>query len=809
MSIARCRAISLGLGVCGAALLSGGPLRAQDAASTGARTAAAADLGEVIVTARKREESILKVPVVETAIPQTQLERLQVNDVADLTKLVPGLNLGGNILTIGTQVAIRGVGSTSYDQGVDSSVGLNIDGLSLANGLAFGSGLFDLQQVEVLKGPQALFYGKSSPAGVISIRTADPTGEFELIGRAAYEVESITPRGELIVSGPVSDTLKLRLATQYSSSEGYFYNEPDPIIALGAQAPAHPRGPDSRNLKVRGTVLWDPTDSLHVRVKANFVQDDTDDASPIQLGDCPNGTIGSSGIPFLAGNDCRINRTFSIVGLNPAYFPGILHDGAPFVDSYQKFATLEVNYEVTSALTLSSTSGYYDNRSLAMVNSTSSSGAATPIAAENHFHRRDATEELRLNSDFSSPLNFTIGGLYENGLLSEDTTILGNTAYHLPPLLQDGLDTIQIRTWSAFGQARWRIFEQLELAAGDRWTDETRTQNPVNMLTGTAVVVPVRRLHSDDNSPEVTLTYTPTDELTLFAAYKKGFKSGSFSVATPVTSGLDNSFGDEKVHGGEIGLKSRLFERQLSLDIAAYDYRYTGLQVGVSEPPRNGVIVLATENAGAARTYGIDLDTVFRPQVLSGLSINGALNWNHARYVDLDNAQCWAGQTIALGCNQNLNPATGAYTAQDLSGTQMAKAPAWQLNFGASYTFEVMHGYQMTLTQSNGYMSRYPVVLAVGRPNGDNLESAFIKSDLGITLQSPNNRWEAAIIGKNLGDKITTGACAYADLANGVLFSTAASGRPTSGGGIAQATCWPDPGREVWLRVTMRPFSKD
>ena len=158
---------------------------AQDGDETASR-----DSSEIIVTARKRQESILKVPVVLTAVTGEQLTSTQVTSVTDLPRLVPGLVIAGNILSIGPQVTIRGVGTSSFDPGVDQSVSLNIDGLSLGQGLAFGSAMFDVGQVEVLKGPQALFYGKSSPGGVISLRTADPTDKFEVIASAGYEIEA-------------------------------------------------------------------------------------------------------------------------------------------------------------------------------------------------------------------------------------------------------------------------------------------------------------------------------------------------------------------------------------------------------------------------------------------------------------------------------------------------------------------------------------------------------------------------------------------------------------------------------------------
>ena len=174
------------------ALAAGGNLAAASQAAAQAAPAPsqaalqAAQLGEVIVTARKRQESILNVPVVVTALPQQTLERFQVQNMKDIATLVPGLTVGESVLSIGTQISIRGVGTSAFDPGIDQSVVLNIDGQQFSQGLAFGSGFFDMGQVEVLKGPQALFFGKSSPGGVISIRTADPTDKVEVVVRAMH-----------------------------------------------------------------------------------------------------------------------------------------------------------------------------------------------------------------------------------------------------------------------------------------------------------------------------------------------------------------------------------------------------------------------------------------------------------------------------------------------------------------------------------------------------------------------------------------------------------------------------------------------
>jgi iron complex outermembrane receptor protein len=786
---------------------------AAQAQSTGpmkvAEAGGASDLEEVTVSARKRQESILNVPVIEQALPHELLERMQVTDLTDLPKIVPGLNLGHSLLSIGTLISIRGIGTASQDPGVDQSVSLNIDGLSLGNGLAFSSGMFDLAQVEVLKGPQALFYGKSSPGGVIALRTADPTGELEVIGRAAYEFESVNPRGELIISGPVADTLKLRLATMYSRSEGYFDNVAAAQPGTGGVTPSDRHGPDSTDYIVRGTALWEPVSHFTARLKVDIVHNRTINPESFQCTSAPTGNAQIPGFPdFLGGGeDCRLDKKERLVFLDPANFPVALNNGVPFLDTNQHYGTLELNYDPTHDLTLTSTTAYYHLGSESMVNTSESTFAGPFVGVNNRFTRREVTEEVRANSNFAGPLNFTLGGLYEDGTLTDHVTVFGNSADLLPPVLVDGTTPVSIKTYSVFGQARWNIVERLELAGGLRWTDEKRVETPFDLLAGTPTIVPTPEIHSKKFSPEATLTYRATDDLTVFGALKRGFKSGSFSIATPPVTGVDNSFGDEKVQGGELGLKSRLLDRRLALNAAGYFYNYDGLQVGVISPPRNGVPIIQTLNAATARTYGLDFDAAFRPASIEGLSFNGALNWNHGRYLNFNNAPCWGGQLVSEGCNQKALTPAGPFTAQNLSGTPLIRAPQWQANFGFDYEIPVMDNYRLVFTNNNSVSSRYVTFLAVGRPNNDNYQSAFAKIDLGVSLRSPGDLWEVAVIGKDLNDELTPGNCLASPIENGAIVPNISGGTARGPSGIDPAGCFADPGREVWLRVTVKPFA--
>jgi len=847
------RAISASL----LALIVATPALAQNAApqDTPAQRAYVEN-GDIIVTARKRQESILKVPVVLTAVSEKQLTTSQVTSVTDLPRLVPGLVIAGNILSIGPQVTIRGVGTSSYDPGVDQSVSLNVDGLSLGQGLAFGSAMFDVGQVEVLKGPQALFYGKSSPGGVISLRTADPTDKFEVIARAGYEVEAREGRGELIVSGPLSKQLLARVSTMYSRGQGYFINNAVADVATGALAPTHRRNPQPRNFVIRGTLLFKPDDSsFSARLKVNHAYDHSENAELKQLAHClepgQSFTFGSglpgSPIPaapnfltpvdplrFIGNDNCKNDRYAPQVYLDPSAFPGIPNGGVPYLQDKQDFGTLELNYDVASQVTLTSTTAYYNLKSSSSVNPTLTVAAAPAFAVTNRFRRREFTQELRANSDFSTPLNFSLGAFYENGQLRDRVHFIRNTRYgFLSPgivgadiLNDDRQSTIDIKTYSLFGQLRYKLTPQLELAAGARWSDETRSFHVYDFQHGIDITptLPVTRNHSSTVSPEATLTYTPTDDLTVFGSYKKGFKSGSFSVAVPANPGENKNFGDEKVSGYEIGVKSRLADRQVLANIAFYDYRYKGLQVGGIEGFKNGSPVIRTVNAGSSRTYGIDFDVAYRPAAVEGLSLNGSINWNKARYKVLDTIGCYPNQTVAQGCNTLFNPSatqspvpTGAvlvngvygfYTAQNLNGAQMIRAPEWTANVGFDYEMPVGSGMKLHLSNNNQFSTRYPSYLALGRPNNDNFQKGYVKVDASIALKSDDERWEVALIGKNIGDKLISSNCAASNTAYGGVLGGEITGGSTMGAaGYAEELCFPDGGgRSVWIRLTFKPF---
>ncbi len=844
------------------------------APSTGTSDEAAnTQLGEIIVTAQKRKQSILNVPVIESVVSRESIRQFHVQTLKDVATLVPGLMAGGSIPPIGEQVSLRGVGTTTLDPGIDQSVSLNIDGLQLSQGLAYQSAFFDMGQIQVLEGPQSLFYGTSSIGGVISIRTADPTDQYEAIAEVGYEYEANQRQGEIILSGPISHTVKARLAAEYSEQDGYFNNltsltgvpfVPPPYPGspdLGAAAPSSSTLFPDKNYMIRATVLWNPTDTLGVRLKVNEVYDRTLYSGTEQLGQCVGGPVPPSSAtnPLTLNplDTCKLDRNMAVGNLNPAAFPGGLatvnssgipylgmsptalpsglttlnNNGVPFLQTRQTFGTLEVNYRLRPDLTLTSVTGYYRLIAHSLIDDVPG-GYAAPllVTAGGHLFRTDRSEELRVNSDFSGPLNFTAGAYFARNWFDDFGAQLTNTALTsavesalgpatsnplnpsnlfravYQPVLEQGGQAVDITTNSGFAQLRYKIVPKIELAAGARYTSEKRTDlattffpfstylNPSTFgtLNPATFVVPQPELLSRTVSPEVTVTYKATPDMTLFAALKRGYQSGSFNTSAPATGPLE--YGPERAQGGELGLKSRWLDDHLAVNLSAFDYRYTGLQVGASIQV-NGNPITRTLNAGAAESYGLEGDFAYRPRGIAGLQLNASAIWNHARFLTLDNVPCYTFQTVAEGCNENLNPQTGLYTTTNQSGVPMLRAPDFEATFGFDWTRAINQDLTFGVASSTQFSSRYLTSLGYLF-----YQPSFFKTNLSLRLDGPSDRWQVAVIGKNLNDVVTAGNCDAADVSGNLLTGTAGS----NVGGPFQVVCWPDRGREMWLRLTVR-----
>jgi hypothetical protein len=206
----------------------------------------------------------------------------------------------------------------------------------------------------------------------------------------------------------------------------------------------------------------------------------------------------------------------------------------------------------------------------------------------------------------------------------------------------------------------------------------------------------------------------------------------------------------------------------------------------------------------------------YRPHAIEGLNLHGAVNWNDTKFTQLNNLPCFGGQMVSEGCNQQftlaLNQASpgavlvngvyGYYFAQNLSGAPFIRAPKWQVNFGFDYELPVGGGKRLTFTDSNYYTSKF---LAGPGLRSDFYQQGYLKMDLGLSLKGKDNKWELALIGKNVTNRLTTSNCSPSNFQNGLLGGEITGGTARGPAGVDEMLCYMDQGREFWIRLTLRP----
>lgn len=736
------------LGIC--LSTSAAPVCAQDVPSQSSR-----QLEEVVVTARKTEESLQNVPVAVAVISEEQLQNNNASDLTKVAELAPQVSMSQSGSGTGAVITIRGVSSGSNDAGLDQSVAIEVDGVPISRGQVVSSSIFDLKQVQVLQGPQALFFGKNSPAGVISLTSADPTDKFEGYVTPGYEFEADQRFIEGAVSGPLTDTLKARLAFRGSEMDGWVKNVAVPVRDIVNPAVTDPgatmgrRGPDDQIYAGRLTLLWTPTDDFDANFKLMVNSQERNAGNASSEPFCINGMtqpvlLGRVPLP---GADCEKNEVKSHGSVAPEYAVNVpyANDGVPYLESRFALASLNLNKRF-DALTLTSTTGYYD-QTVQQLSVSDWSPYATIWAASKESYEL-ITQELRANTDFDGPLNFMVGVYYEDF----DRPFFNSAdLFHVFNPAAQNYATVSMDSkssgdyFSGFAQIRWNILPDLELAAGARYSHDEKDIRIVNVSTGPAqpTLYPVGQAltssYKDDNvSPEATLTWHPEDNQTLYAAYKTGYKAGGMSnpylVFTSTTpEGLQ--FQPEEAQGFEAGYKATLLDRTLRLDLVGYRYDYEDLQVASYNA---ATISFTIGNAASAKIEGVQGS--FEWSALDDLTLRGNVGYNRAKYESFPNAQCYPGQTAALGCVGGV---------QSLAGKALLRAPDLTYSLGADYRARWVPGWDTTFSVQGSHSASFQTATDYA-PGG--FQESYWLLNAAVRVGPEDGRYELALIGRNLTD---------------------------------------------------------
>ena len=785
--------------------------------------AAEQDIEELIVTARGVEESVRNIPVAVSVIGEEQLENFDLASFEDVASSTPNLDIIRAGSGSGASISIRGIGSSSTSIGIEQSVAVVLDGVYYPQGRVINEGLFDVRQVAVLKGPQALFFGKNATAGVVAIDTNGPGKELEFIGSMGYEIEQEARTYEAIFSGPLSETLGARLAIRHTSNhDGFMANAAGPTVyntldAATFNRTAHANAAPEKNYWsgddstfVRLTLEWTPNDLLKFSLKgSNSEYEINSPTGGTELWSCPtlNGqphaVAGGLPVPNTQA-ECRADRTKSenpiprtISRTNPLLdtFGGELgEDYESYAFTFRTDVTLD-NADVVAIVN-------YHDQETNWVGDFDGGGSTGIFAGENNTFD-NLSVEVQASTRFDFPVNL-VGGVYyqeTNRTFDQDVIFAGaeNSAALDPTdrfTAYEKYSETEGQTWSAYLEARWDIMETLQLTAGARYIDEEKNSfydqpyvNPFFLGLFTRGEISTGQ-GFDEIVPEATLRWEATDDITFYVAYKEGFKSGGFSnsgILGAISGTIEDfTFDPEEVKGWEGGVKARFLEGQLQVELNVYTYEFENLQIDFFNSPSFAFI---TENAGGSDTDGVELSVNWAPDRVEGLTIRGALAYNKAEYTDFI-APCYAGQRPAQGCTI-FNP--GQVPKQQLAGTERALAPEYAGFIGVDYTRPLGSWLVGGISVNYQYKDDHRLS-AFGNPF--DVQESYDTIDLSIRLASQDGKYQLALIGRNIADE-------YALLSSGDTPSTG-GGTGTATGFVADRSGTPIAGESWQLQGTVR-----
>jgi len=724
----------------------------EAAAADDAGQAAGPASTEVVVTARRRVERLQDVP-------------------ANIRIAAPTISLDRGFTGSGSSISLRGVSSASIDAGVEQSVLLDFDGMAISRGRILNDALFDIESLTVLKGPQAVFFGKNSPGGVVSVRSAAPGRQLNGFVRAGYEFTTDNKQIEAAVGGPIGGGFGVRLAGIASDSEGYIRNQNRGVDNLffrgvtGTQIlpPSYRRLGAEKKFAARGTLTYDGGNGLDASLKvlvSRYEGQGVQSFSEVMA--CPPsrvrpGTIGGLIDP---NGDCQLNDRSSQGWADPviiAAWPEVRrhNGGRPYSRNNSVLPILSVNYK-TGPISLASTTGYYDYDYVTQGNADATSYSY--FWSYSNEKNKSFYQELRATSAFEGILNFSAGGHFEK---NRRTLFVGGINGPQPrdPITgkyntYDNQQHNRSEAWSVFGQVVVDILPTLELAGGARYTKQTNELNSFSTFVNPVItnISPVGRVISgekkqDNLSPEATLTWRPNRNLTVYGAYKTGYLAGGFSnpgILSSSTTINTLSFDEETVRGGEVGIKGNALNGRLNASLVAYRYTYKGLPLTSLVALSQTSVTYITQNAANTQVQGVELETSYRGP--AGITLRGTAAYNDAQFDSFDRAQCWTGQSLAQGCL--VDPVTGA-NYQNLSGRRVYRSPKWIATAGAVKTFALTDFYEATVNADVRYSSSYFTGVNL---NPYSYQKGYLLLNAGASITAQNG-WSLAVIGRNLTNR--------------------------------------------------------
>ncbi len=714
------------------------PAEAQSQTADAGTAAAAIGADDIIVTAQKREERLQDVPISINVQTGTTLENQGVSQFIDLQSRVPNLSITDT--PANGSIFIRGIGTSGNTLSFEQSVSLFVDGIYGGRNRQFMQPFFDVERIEVLRGPQGALFGRNTSAGALNVVTRRPSQTFEGNASAEYEFVRDSYALQFGAGGPVTDTLSLRVAARYAHQNGWLDN-----------STLDRTEPDRDDILSRASLLWEPTDRVRVFAKVEYGHSDI---------------IGAA-FEFVPG------------GGQPDYT--VDHDDAlaPLGDNSRAVnGVIQVDAEIGTH-TLTSVTGYswYDYAQAFNIQAKRPARLVT-VNAEVF---EQWSQEIRLASPADRPFDYIVGGYLE----SSSSDIARLSLLRIPPgppipdiRIRNTRDFVQDTDVVAlFGQLNWKPVEQLKIGVGLRWTQikkdgATSGINNTRPPFGPPVIVPRVPLSAsfkeNDWSPTASVTWQPVDAVSLYVRYSEGSKGGAFSET--VTNIKDFVLQPEQAKAWEAGAKFSAPSFGGFLNIALFQTDYTNLQKSTLDITNATFI---TTNAAGARVKGLEMEAGARPA--EWLRLGASLAYLDSKYTDYPNGPCNFPNELAVGC------------VEDKTGDRLQNSPKWSGNFYADIDAPLSDNLRLIGSWTTSFRSdiNYQDIL-----HPLEVQEGFSKTDVRAGIAGAERQWEVALLVRNLFDKRTSG----------IIFQTFQPGTNP----VLDRVHMPDPRRSITLQARVR-----
>ena len=686
-----------------------GAVSAQQAPAQEAGAAPAYKIEEIIVTAQKREQRLQDVPVSVTVVGAAQLDRQGIKSAAELQYAVPVLSYNAGP---STSYAVRGVGTNTFARSAENAVSVVVDGVVQGQYVPPASGLFDLQRVEVLSGPQGMLFGRNASAGVINIVTTAPkigvrefTGRVEL-GERGYQ----TYRG--VANLPLGETAALRVSAFSDSQDGILRN-----LYQGG----HDVG-DFTNAGVRAKLRWEAKPDVAVTISADYERDH---------GGNFLWTARTSSAPFTAA--------LAACGVTPGPTnTNLCVDGQiqKVIESYGVSAQVDWSigdYTLTSITADRQFSRFANNDSDTVPVNLLNLNVATDFS--NQF-----TQELRIASPTGRKVEYVAGVFFYNYSYKAFVDQAGKLGFLATPADRTSLDIVNQISYALFGQATIHLTDKVALIAGGRETyDLLRTSNTGGINPASGVFIPgfsnkigknpSVRVGEANFSYRVGLQYKPDDASLLYLTYARGYKGPAANAGERTTAPV--IIRPEIPTNIELGYKTAFLDRRMLLDATLYHQDVKDFQAQLVQTV-NGFTSYVFGNASHLYAKGLEVNVSARPT--RGLRIDGGLNYNDATYGH-----------FLVPCR-----ASTATVACDVKGRQLSGAPKWKFVLSGEYSRGVTNDLEGYGQVGVNYRTR---MNASSTPDPMLEIKGYALVDGRIGVRAKDGRWGASVFAKNLFDK--------------------------------------------------------